>query len=73
MTEQERRQRERRSATLTLPYAEGQRFIRDQHYTGPYTVHAAQGVNQQITIPNPDGYRQTVDKPIRDAHIEGAM
>lgn len=52
----ERRLTERRKPTIVMEYAEGLAFIKICAFTGEYRVHAIEGVNKRIEIPNPQGW-----------------
>lgn len=55
-TEEERRRAERRKPTIDLPYREGLAFLCERKYTGPFTVHASEGVPKRIVVGNPEGW-----------------
>jgi len=50
------REQARGKPTVDLPYREGKAFIADKKYTGPFTVHASEGVPKRIVLPNPEGW-----------------
>lgn len=56
MTDDERRQAERRRPTVILNCADAMKFIADHKYTGCFIAHAAEGVVKRIEIPNPAGW-----------------
>lgn len=46
----------RRKPMLDMPFDEGRAFILAKKYTGPFTVHASEGVPKRIVLPNPEGW-----------------
>jgi hypothetical protein len=45
-----------RRPTIDMPYREGLAFLFERKYTGPFTVHASEGVPKRIVVPNPEGW-----------------
>lgn len=60
MTDDERRKSERRRPMIILTSEDALKMIKDNHYTGTFIGHAAEGVVKRIEIPNPAGWAKAV-------------
>lgn len=52
----QRRPIDRRKPTIVMDYEPGKQWIREKRYTGAYLVHAIDGDDKRIEVPNPGGY-----------------